>query len=66
MKNFALTAAAVVQVKTSTVPFDNEGATLPGTRYLPEVHDGSFLSAGVVTGTIPAYESRRNNPGWVG
>ena len=44
MKTVALTTAAalmastaaIAQVETRTVPFENEGATLSGTLYLPE------------------------------
>ncbi|GGH42122.1 hypothetical protein SAMN05444007_1275 [Cribrihabitans marinus] len=58
MKAFSLTTAAmllastaaIAQVETRSVTFENEGATLSGTLYLPEGHDGSALPTVVVTG----------------
>ncbi|MEM9845643.1 MAG: alpha/beta hydrolase, partial [Pseudomonadota bacterium] len=58
MKTLALTAAATLmastaalaQVETRTVTFENEGATLSGTLFLPEGHDGTALPTVVVTG----------------
>ncbi len=44
------TTAAIAQVETRTVTFKSEGATLSGTLYLPEEHDGKGLPAVVVTG----------------
>lgn len=56
----ALMAAtsALAQVETRTVQFDNEGATLSGTLYLPEGHDGSALPAVVVTGAWTSVEEQ--------
>lgn len=42
--------AAIAQVETRSVTFENEGAKLSGTLYLPEGHDGSALPTVVVTG----------------
>ncbi|MEM6636253.1 MAG: dienelactone hydrolase family protein [Pseudomonadota bacterium] len=42
--------AAIAQVETRTVTFENEGAVMSGTLYLPENHDGLPLPAVVVTG----------------
>lgn len=42
--------AAIAQVETRTVTFENEGETLSGTLYLPEEYDGKKLPAVVVTG----------------
>ncbi len=42
--------AAMAQVEIRTVTFENEGATLSGTLYLPEGYDGEKLPAVVVTG----------------
>ncbi len=42
--------AAMAQVETRTVTFENEGTTLSGTLYLPEGYDGQKLPAVVVTG----------------
>ena len=42
--------AAMAQVETRAVTFENEGATLSGTLYLPEGYDGQKLPAVVVTG----------------
>ena len=58
MKNFALSTATFLlastaafgQVETRTVTFENEGATLSGTLYLPEGHSGAALLTVVVTG----------------
>ncbi|MEO1678177.1 MAG: dienelactone hydrolase family protein [Pseudomonadota bacterium] len=66
MKTFALTAAAallastaaIAQVETRTVTFENEGATLSGTLYLPEGHDGAALPAVVVTGAWTTVEEQ--------
>ncbi len=44
------TTAAIAQVETRTVSFENEGAVLSGTLYLPEGHNGAGLPAVVVTG----------------
>ncbi len=66
MKKVALTAAAalmattsaIAQVETRTVTFENEGARLSGTLYLPENHDGSALPAVVVTGAWTTVEEQ--------
>ena len=66
MKNFNLTTAAfllsstaaLAQVETRTVTFENEGATLSGTLYLPEGHDGSALPTVVVTGAWTTVEEQ--------
>lgn len=58
MKTLALTtaaalmasSAAIAQVGTRTVTFENEGATLSGTLYLPEAYEGEKLPTVVVTG----------------
>lgn len=44
------TTAAIAQVETRSVTFENEGAVLSGTLYLPEGHQGSALPTVVVTG----------------
>ena len=66
MKTLALSAAAsllastaaLAQVETRTVTFENEGAILSGTLYLPEGHDGSALPAVVVTGAWTTVEEQ--------
>ena len=66
MKAFNLTTAslllsstaALAQVETQTVTFQNEGATLMGTLYLPEGHDGSPLPTVVVTGAWTTVEEQ--------
>ncbi len=50
--------AALAQVETRTVTFENEGATLAGTLYLPEGHDGAPLPAVVVTGAWTSVEEQ--------
>lgn len=42
--------AAIAQVETRAVTFENEGAVLSGTLYLPEGHEGKALPTVVVTG----------------
>ncbi|MEM7733152.1 MAG: alpha/beta hydrolase [Pseudomonadota bacterium] len=56
----ALMAAtsALAQVETRVVQFENEGATLSGTLYLPEGHDGSALPTVVVTGAWTSVEEQ--------
>ncbi|MEM1129307.1 MAG: alpha/beta hydrolase [Pseudomonadota bacterium] len=44
------TTAAIAQVETRTVTFENEGAVLSGTLYLPEGHEGNALPTVIVTG----------------
>ncbi|MEM8793734.1 MAG: alpha/beta hydrolase [Pseudomonadota bacterium] len=67
MKTLALAAAAaalltstaaIAQVETRTMTFENEGAMLSGTLYLPEGHDGSALPAVVVTGAWTSVEEQ--------
>ncbi|MDJ0626791.1 MAG: dienelactone hydrolase family protein [Rhodobacter sp.] len=66
MKALALTAAAtlmastaaIAQVETRTFTFENEGATLSGTLYLPEGHNGTALPAVVVTGAWTTVEEQ--------
>ena len=66
MKTFSLTAAAalmastaaIAQVETRTVTFENAGATLSGTLYLPEGHDGGALPTVVVTGAWTSVEEQ--------
>ncbi len=66
MKTLALSAAAtllastaaIAQVETRAVTFENEGAFLSGTLYLPEGHDGSALPAVVVTGAWTSVEEQ--------
>ncbi len=50
--------AAIAQVETRTVTFSNAGATLAGTLYLPEGHDGAPLPAVVVTGAWTSVEEQ--------
>ncbi len=66
MKTLALSAAAsllattsaLAQVETRPVTFENEGAVLSGTLYLPEGHDGSALPTVVVTGAWTSVEEQ--------
>lgn len=50
--------ATFAQVETRSVTFENEGATLSGTLYLPEGHDGSALPTVVVTGAWTSVEEQ--------
>ncbi|WP_424968238.1 alpha/beta hydrolase [Dinoroseobacter sp. S375] len=50
--------AALAQVETRSVSFENEGAILSGTLYLPEDHDGAALPAVVVTGAWTSVEEQ--------
>ncbi|MEO0387764.1 MAG: alpha/beta hydrolase, partial [Pseudomonadota bacterium] len=50
--------AAIAQVETRTVTFQNEGATLSGTLYLPEGHDGAQLPTVLVTGAWTSVEEQ--------
>ena len=52
------TTAAFAQAETRTLTFENEGATLSGTLYLPEGHDGSALPTVVVTGAWTSVEEQ--------
>lgn len=66
MKTLNLTTAAmlmastsaIAQVETRTLTFENEGATLSGTLYLPEGHDGAPLPTVVVTGAWTSVEEQ--------
>ncbi len=66
MKTFALAAtaallastAAIAQVETRSVTFENEGAILSGTLFLPEGHDGAKLPTVVVTGAWTTVEEQ--------
>ncbi len=49
---------AMADVATETFTFVNEGATLSGTLYLPEGHDGSALPTVVVTGAWTSVEEQ--------
>ncbi len=50
--------AAIAQVETRTVTFENAGTTLSGTLYLPEGHDGQALPTVVVTGAWTTVEEQ--------
>ncbi len=50
--------SAIAQVETRTVTFENEGAVLSGTLYLPEEHDGSALPTVIVTGAWTSVEEQ--------
>ncbi|MGS4887905.1 alpha/beta hydrolase [Roseibium sp. MB-4] len=50
--------SAIAQVETRTITFENEGAILSGTLYLPEEHDGTALPAVVVTGAWTSVEEQ--------
>ncbi|WP_299783590.1 CocE/NonD family hydrolase [uncultured Roseobacter sp.] len=65
MKRFTLTAAATLMttsaladIETRTFTFENEGAVLSGTLYLPENHDGSALPTVLVTGSWTSVEEQ--------
>lgn len=45
-----MATTAIADIETRSVTFENEGATLSGTLYLPEGHEGSPLPVVVVTG----------------
>lgn len=45
-----LASTALADIETRTATFENAGATLSGTLYLPEGHDGSALPTVIVTG----------------
>lgn len=53
-----IATAALADVQTRTVTFENEGVTLSGTLYLPEGHDGSRLPTVVVTGAWTSVEEQ--------
>ncbi len=53
-----LASSALAGVETRLVTFQNEGATLSGTLYLPANHDGSPLPAVVVTGAWTTVEEQ--------
>ncbi|MEL6680960.1 MAG: alpha/beta hydrolase, partial [Pseudomonadota bacterium] len=50
--------AALAQVETRAVTFENAGETLAGTLYLPEGHDGAPLPTVVVTGAWTSVEEQ--------
>ena len=65
MKTLSLTTAATLlattalaDVTTETFTFENEGATLSGTLYLPADHDGSALPTVIVTGAWTTVEEQ--------
>lgn len=65
MKTLVLTTAATLlattalaDVDTRSFSFENEGATLSGTLYLPEGHDGSALPTVIVTGAWTTVEEQ--------
>lgn len=65
MQTLALSAAAALlattamaEVQTRTITFQNEGATLSGTLYLPADHDGGKLPVVVVTGAWTTVEEQ--------
>ncbi|MCP9481936.1 alpha/beta hydrolase [Shimia sp. CNT1-13L.2] len=45
-----MATTAIADIETRSVTFENEGATLSGTLYLPEGHEGAPLPVVVVTG----------------
>lgn len=45
-----MATTAIADIETRSVTFENEGATLSGTLYLPEGHQGAPLPVVVVTG----------------
>ncbi|WP_246227761.1 hypothetical protein [Roseobacter ponti] len=53
-----MTSGAMFEAMSRTVTFENEGAELTGTLYLPEGHDGSALPAVVVTGAWTSVEEQ--------
>ncbi len=60
---FTLTAgllgsSAIAEVQTRSFTFENEGATLSGTLYLPQGHDGAPLPTVVVTGAWTTVEEQ--------
>lgn len=65
MKTFALSAAAMLlastamaDVQTRTITFENEGATLSGTLYLPADYSGERLPTVVVSGAWTSVEEQ--------
>ena len=50
--------ALASEIETRTFTFQNEGATLSGTLYLPSHHDGSALPTVVVTGSWTSVEEQ--------
>ncbi|MEM6608081.1 MAG: alpha/beta hydrolase [Pseudomonadota bacterium] len=56
--NLMANAATLPQVETRRITFQNAGATLAGTLYLPEGHDGSPLPVVVVTGAWTTVEEQ--------
>ncbi len=65
MKTLSMTAAATLMattafadVQTRSFSFENEGAKLSGTLYLPEGHDGAPLPTVIVTGAWTSVEEQ--------
>ncbi|MEM0950177.1 MAG: alpha/beta hydrolase [Pseudomonadota bacterium] len=65
MKTLSMTAAATLMattafadIQTRGFTFQNEGATLSGTLYLPEGHDGTPLPTVIVTGAWTSVEEQ--------
>lgn len=50
--------SAIAQVETRTVTFENEGAMLSGTLYLPEEYEGAPMPTVVVTGAWTSVEEQ--------
>ena len=53
-----LVTSAMAEVETRHFTFENNGAVLSGTLYLPEGHDGSALPAVLVTGSWTSVEEQ--------
>ncbi len=53
-----LATTALADVETSSFTFENEGAVLSGTLYVPEGHDGSALPTVIVTGAWTTVEEQ--------
>ncbi len=53
-----LVTSALADVETRHFTFENNGAVLSGTLYLPEGHDGSALPAVLVTGSWTSVEEQ--------
>jgi uncharacterized protein len=65
MKTFALSAAAmlyastaIAEVQMRTITFENEGATLSGTLYLPADYNGEKMPTVIVTGAWTSVEEQ--------
>ncbi|MEO1291728.1 MAG: alpha/beta hydrolase [Pseudomonadota bacterium] len=53
-----LSSTALADVQTRTIAFESKGATLTGTLYLPEDHNGSALPTVIVTGAWTSVEEQ--------